>query len=625
MKDQTAANKHPKAGKKPSRELEAVTIRFAGDSGDGIQLTGGQFTNSTAALGNDLSTLPDYPAEIRAPAGSLPGVSGFQIQFSSRKVLTPGDRPQVLVAFNPAALKVNLKSLEPGALIIANKDAFGEANLKKAAYEKNPLEDGSLSAYRVLAVEMTHLTEHALADLKLARPQVERCKNFFALGIMYWIYERPLEPTQAWIRGKFAKRPELMEANLRALQAGHVYAETAEIFEHTYRVKRAPIRPGRYRNIMGNEAAALGLVAASRLAKKELYLGSYPITPATEILQFLSGYKGHRVKVLQAEDEIAAVCSSIGASFAGCLAATSTSGPGLALKSEAMGLAVITELPLVIINVQRGGPSTGLPTKTEQADLFQAIFGRNGESPLVVLAAATPSDCFTMTVEAARIAIKYMTPVVMLSDGYLANGSEPWRVPTLDELPKFEVPSAGEPAGFAPYKRDPKTLSRPWAVPGMPGFEHRIGGLEKQDVTGSVSYDADNHERMSRLRAEKIARVADEIPSTQVLGQPSGKVLVVGWGSTYGAITAAVQSLQAEGQPVSSIHLRNLWPLPPDLGSILKRFERVLVPEINLGQLLFLLRERYLLPAVGLNKVKGQPFRVDEVRQGILEQLQAKG
>jgi len=623
MKEKTAEGRDLKSKKKGVSEIDSVVIRFAGDSGDGIQLTGSQFTNATASLGNDLSTLPDYPAEIRAPAGSLSGVSGFQIQFSAREVLTPGDRPQVLVAFNPAALKVNLKEIEPGGSIIANADAFTEANLKKAGYEKNPLLDGSLSAYRVIAVEMTAMTDRALSDLKLARPQVERCKNFFALGLMYWLYERPLEPTQAWIRTKFQKRPELVEANLRALQAGYSYAETTELFEHTFRIRKAPIRPGLYRNITGNEAAAIALVAASKLAKRQLFLGSYPITPASEILQFLSGCKGHRVKVLQAEDEIAAVCSAIGASFAGCLAATSTSGPGVALKSEALGLAVMTELPLVVINVQRGGPSTGLPTKTEQTDLFQAVFGRNGEAPLVVLAAATPSDCFSMTLEAARIAIKYMTPVFMLSDGYLASGSEPWRIPSLDELPKFEEPLLADAASFAPYKRDPRTLSRPWVAPGTPAFQHRIGGLEKQDVTGSVSYDPENHEKMVRLRAEKIARVACEIPPTKVAGKDSGKVIVVSWGSTYGAVTAAVQQLQAKGQPVSAVHLRYLWPLPLDLGPILKRFEQVLVPEVNLGQLLYLLRERYLVDAVGLNKVKGQPFRVDEVRQKVEELLRS--
>jgi 2-oxoglutarate ferredoxin oxidoreductase subunit alpha len=527
----------------------------------------------------------------------------------------------VLVAFNPAALKVNLRELEPGASIIANADSFGEPHLKKAGYEKNPLTDGSLSAYRVIAVEMTTMTGRALTDMKLARPQVERCKNFFALGLMYWLYERPLEPTQAWIRTKFQKRPELVEANLRALQAGYSYAETTELFEHTFRIRKAPIRPGLYRNITGNEAAAIALVTAGKLAKRQLFLGSYPITPASEILQILSGCKGHRVKVLQAEDEIAAVCSSIGAAFAGCLAATSTSGPGVALKSEALGLAVMTELPLVIINVQRGGPSTGLPTKTEQADLFQAVFGRNGEAPLVVLAAATPSDCFSMTLEAARIAIKYMTPVFLLSDGYLANGSEPWRIPALEDLPRFEEPLQTDLASFAPYKRDPKTLSRPWVAPGRPGFQHRIGGLEKQDVTGSVSYDPENHERMVRLRAEKIARVAAEIPPTRVLGKDSGKILVVSWGSTYGAVTAAVQQLQAQGKPVSAVHLRHLWPLPSDLGALVKRFDRVLVPEINLGQLLYMLRERYLVPAVGLNKIKGQPFRVHEIRDKIEEML----
>ncbi|MFA6029658.1 MAG: 2-oxoacid:acceptor oxidoreductase subunit alpha [Elusimicrobiota bacterium] len=606
---------------KPVAEIDAVTIRFAGDSGDGVQLTGSQFTSATASAGNDLSTLPDYPAEIRAPAGSLPGVSGFQIQFSSREVLTPGDRPQVLVAFNPAALKVNIKELEPGGTIIANLDAFKEANLKKAGYEKNPLEDGSLSAYRVIPIEMTTLTERALAGLDLPRAQSERCKNIFALGIMYWLYERPLEPTRAWIKSKFKKNAVIVEANLRALEAGHAYAETTEIFEHHFRVRKAPIRPGRYRNVTGNEAVALALVAAAKRAGRELFYGSYPITPASEVLQFLSGYKAQRIKVFQAEDEIAAVCSTIGASFAGALAATGTSGPGLALKSEAMGLAVMTELPLVIVNVQRGGPSTGLPTKTEQSDLFQCMFGRNGESPCVVLAAATPSDCFDMTVEAARLAVKYMTPVVLLSDGYLANGSEPWRIPALKDLPAFETPPEFDAANFAPYRRDPKTLSRPWVSPGRAGYEHRIGGLEKQDVTGAVSYDPDNHEHMTRQRAEKIARVASEIPPTKVVGKDSGKLLVVGWGSTYGAIAAAVQDLQNAGESVSFVHLRHIHPLPSDLAGILKRFERVLVPEMNLGQLQFVLRANYLVPAEGLHKMKGQPFSVRELREGILAAL----
>jgi 2-oxoglutarate ferredoxin oxidoreductase subunit alpha len=611
----------PKPRRKPAAEIGSVTIRFAGDSGDGIQLTGGQFTAATASAGNDLSTMPDYPAEIRAPAGSLPGVSGFQIQFSCDEVLTPGDSPQVLVAFNPAALKTNLKDVEAGGFVIVNTDAFNEANLKKANYAADPLKDGSLSAYRVVPVAMTTLTEGVLEGMGLDRKQIERCKNFFALGLMYWLYERPLEPTEAWIRSKFKKSPEMAEANLKALRAGHSFADTAELFEHHYRVRKAPIRPGRYRNVTGNEAAALALVAAARLAGRELFLGSYPITPASEILQNLSGMKAQRVRVFQAEDEIAGVCSSIGAAFAGSLAATSTSGPGLALKSEGIGLAVIAELPLVVVNVQRGGPSTGLPTKTEQADLLQALYGRNGEAPVPVLAAATPADCFDATLEAARIAVKYMTPVFMLSDGYLANGSEPWRIPPPEEMPPFPKPEVPEAASFAPYRRDPKTLGRPWVEPGRPGYEHRIGGLEKADVTGSVSYDPENHERMCRLRAEKIERIAQDIAPTKILGSPEGSLLVVSWGSTYGAVTAAVRELQSLGQSVSAVNLRYLNPLPPDLGDILKRFRAVAVPEVNLGQLSLVLRARYLVPAVGINKIKGQPFRVQELRESLAELL----
>ncbi|MEK7744886.1 MAG: 2-oxoacid:acceptor oxidoreductase subunit alpha, partial [Elusimicrobiota bacterium] len=558
-------------------EIDSVTIRFAGDSGDGIQLTGGQFTTATAIAGNDLSTLPDYPAEIRAPAGTLPGVSGFQIHFSSREVLTPGDAPQMLVAFNPAALKANLKDLEAGGTIVVNTDSFSAQTLKKAGYAANPLEDGSLSAYRVIPIEMTTLTDNALSGMNLTRVQIDRCKNFFALGVMYWLYERPIDATLAWIRMKFKKVPAMVDANEKALIAGYNYAETTEIFSHHYRVKKAPIAPGRYRNITGNEAVAVGLVAASRLCGRTLFYGSYPITPASDILHSLSKFKAFRVKTFQAEDEIAAAAASIGASFGGHLAVTGTSGPGVALKSEAIGLAVMTELPLVIVNVQRGGPSTGLPTKTEQADLFQAVFGRNGECPVIVVAPATPGECFEYAIEACRLAIKYMTPVFLLSDGYLANGSEPWKIPSLDQLAK--IPVSNEPAAdFAPYRRDPKTLARPWVLPGTPGREHRIGGIEKQNITGNVSYDPDNHEAMIRLRAEKVARSESDIRPTRILGKYSGEVLVVGWGSTYGAITAAVQALQTQGHAVSAVHLRHLNPLPPDLGPILGRFAHVRVP-----------------------------------------------
>ena len=627
--DTPAKTPSPEAKRKrevPIEELDAVTIRFAGDSGDGVQLTGGQFTTTTAIAGNDLSTFPDYPAEIRAPAGTLPGVSGFQIHFSSRDVLTPGDAPQVLVAFNPAALKANLKDLELGGTILVNTDAFTAMNFKKANIAVSPLEDGSLSAYRLIEVPMTSLTDKALAGMGLTPVQVSRCKNFFALGIMYWLYERPSETTAAWIRQKFAKNPLFVEANIKALEAGWSYAETTEIFSRTYRVKKAPIAPGRYRNITGNEATALGLVAASKLSEHTLFLGSYPITPASDILHNLSKYKSYRVKTFQAEDEIAAIASAIGASFAGHLAITTTSGPGLALKTEAIGLAVMTELPLVIVNVQRGGPSTGLPTKTEQADLLQAVHGRNGESPVAVLAAATPADCFTMAIEACRWAMKYRHPVILLTDGYLANGSEPWKIPAVADLPRFEVSHApgAEPGAFMPYKRDEKTLARPWVVPGTPGYEHRIGGLEKANGTGAVSYDNDNHELMCRLRAEKVARMAQEIPPTQVLGPEKADVLVVGWGSTYGAITSAVSDMQKAGKSVASLHLRHLNPLPPDLGAVLKRYKRVIVAEMNFGQLEKLLRAEFLLPTVGLHKMKGQPFKISEIKAKVESVLAGK-
>ncbi|MBI5596182.1 MAG: 2-oxoacid:acceptor oxidoreductase subunit alpha, partial [Elusimicrobia bacterium] len=563
---------------------------------------------------------------IRAPAGTLPGVSGFQIHFSSRDVLTPGDQPQVLVAFNPAALKANLKDLELGGTILVNTDAFTALNFKKANIAVSPLEDGSLSSYRLIEVPMTTLTDKALTGMGLTPVQVSRCKNFFALGIMYWLYERPSETTASWIRQKFAKNPLFVEANIKALEAGWSYAETTEIFSRTYRVKKAPIAPGRYRNITGNEAAALGLVAASKLSNHTLFLGSYPITPASDILHNLSKYKSYRVKTFQAEDEIAAIASAIGASFAGHLAVTTTSGPGLALKTEAIGLAVMTELPLVIVNVQRGGPSTGLPTKTEQADLLQAVHGRNGESPVAVLAAATPADCFTMAIEACRWAMKYRHPVILLTDGYLANGSEPWKIPAVADLPRFEVSHApgSEPGSFMPYKRDEGTLARPWVVPGTPGYEHRIGGLEKANITGAVSYDNDNHELMCRLRAEKVARMAQEIPPTQVMGPEKADVLVVGWGSTYGAITSAVGDMQKAGKSVASLHLRHLNPFPSGLGTVLKRYKRVIVAEMNFGQLEKLLRAEYLLPTVGLHKMKGQPFKISEIKAKVESVLAGK-
>jgi 2-oxoglutarate/2-oxoacid ferredoxin oxidoreductase subunit alpha len=602
-------------------ELENVTIRFAGDSGDGMQLTGTQFTHTSAIFGNDISTLPDFPAEIRAPAGSLPGVSGFQINFSSRDIRTPGDEPNVLVAMNPAALKVNLPDLEKGGILIVNSDAFTDLNLKKAGYERNPLEDGTLAGYRVIAIPLSDLNANALKGLNLNKKEAERCKNFFALGMMYWLYDRPLEQTLKWIEAKFQKNAQIAAANSQALRAGFNYADTTELFTTHYRVRKADLAPGKYRNITGNEATALGFIAASQMAQRPLFYASYPITPASDILHELSRHKNFGVKTFQAEDEIAAMGAAIGASFSGHLGLTGTSGPGVALKSEAIGLAVMTELPVVIANIQRGGPSTGLPTKTEQADLLQAMFGRNGECPVAIVAPATPADCFTMAFEAFRIAIKFMTPVFFLSDGYLANGSEPWRIPATNELPMIDVKFRTDPEGFHPYLRDKETLARPWAIPGTAGLEHRIGGLEKQHVTGNVSYHPENHEFMVRLRAEKIARIANFIPEIEVFGKPKGKVLVVSWGGTYGAITSAMEVLQKRGESVSGIHLRYLNPFPRNLGDILSRFEKVLIPELNLGQLQLLLRARYLVNAAGLHKVKGRPFKISELIEKIEEIL----
>ncbi|MBI5239270.1 MAG: 2-oxoacid:acceptor oxidoreductase subunit alpha [Elusimicrobia bacterium] len=615
----------PRAKSRPVEDLDSVTIRFAGDSGDGIQVAGAQFSTATALAGNDLSTFPDYPADIRAPQGSLYGVSGYQIHFSSGRAYTPGDAPDVLVAMNPAALKVNLKDLRQGGLLVVNSDAFTPANLAKAGYAASPLEDGSLAGYRVIPVEFSQRTGEALQGLALTKPQVERCKNFYALGMMYWLYDRPLEATLGWISGKFKKVPLMAEANRKALLAGNAFAETAELFGQCYRVKAAPAQAGLCRNVTGNEAMALGLLTASQLSGLQLWYGSYPITPASEILHELSKYKNLGVKTFQAEDEIAAVCSAIGASFAGSLGTTGTSGPGVSLKSEALGLAAMVELPLVIVNVQRGGPSTGLPTKTEQSDLFQALYGRHGECPMPVLAAATPADCFQVAVEACRIAVKYMTPVLVLSDGFLGIGAEPWRVPDAAALPKFPPRPLPPPDQFQPYQRDPETLARPWARPGLAGYEHRVGGLEKADVTGAVSYDPENHERMCRLRQAKIERIASELPPVEVLGPKQGKVLVVGWGSTYGAITAAVSRLQAAGESAACLHLRHLNPLPPGLGEALSRYERVLVPELNLGQLVYVLRGRFLVDAQGLHKVKGQSFQVAEVESAVRKLLKGGG
>jgi 2-oxoglutarate ferredoxin oxidoreductase subunit alpha len=607
---------------KEKKDLQEVTIRFAGDSGDGMQLTGTQFTNTSAVFGNDISTLPDFPAEIRAPAGSLPGVSGFQLHFSSRDIRTPGDEPNVLVAMNPAALRVNLADLEAGGILIVNSDAFNANNLKKAGYANNPIEDGSLSGYRLFSLPITSLNANALTETKLTKKEIDRCKNFFALGILYWLYDRPMKVTLDWIDMRFKKTPELAKANALSLKAGYYYGETTELFTTHYRVEKARLAPGKYRNITGNEATAIGLVTASQLAGRPLFYASYPITPASDILHELSKHQNFGVKSFQAEDEIAAMGAAIGASFSGYLGLTGTSGPGLCLKSEGLNLAVMTELPVVVVDVQRGGPSTGLPTKTEQADLLQAMYGRNSESPVAIVAPSTPGDCFTMAIEAWRIAIKYMTPVLYLSDGYLANGSEPWRIPKVEDLPKIEVNFRTEAEGFFPYLRDEQTLARPWAIPGTPGLEHRIGGLEKQNITGNVSYDPENHDLMVRLRAEKIARIANEIPDVEVLGEREGEVLVVGWGGTYGALTAAVEECRARNLSVSSIHLRYLNPFPKNLGDILGRFEKILVPELNLGQLSMLLRSKFLVPAISFTKVKGKPFKISEIIDKIEETLE---
>ncbi|MFA6434339.1 MAG: 2-oxoacid:acceptor oxidoreductase subunit alpha [Elusimicrobiales bacterium] len=611
---------------KPSKnikisELDCVTIRFAGDSGDGIQLVGSQFANATAISGNDLSTLPDYPAEIRAPAGSLGGVSGFQISFGDESVLTPGNKPDVLIVMNPAALAVNIRNIDKGSVIITNSDAFTPAALEKAGYVSNPLEDDTLSNYRVIAIPVSALTEGALTGSGLARAQIAKCKNFYMLGIMYWMYDLPLEPTMNWIKTKFKKTPELAEANIRVLTAGRNYADATEIFDARFQIRKSPVVPGKYRNLTGNEAAAYALITAAKLLKRKLFYGSYPITPASEILHTLAKHKANDVVVYQAEDEIAAVCAAIGAAFAGCMAATGTSGPGLSLKIEALGLAVITELPLVVVDVQRGGPSTGLPTKTEQSDLLQAVYGRHGESPLVVMAASGPADCFTTTLEAARIAVKYMTPVIVLSNSYLSNGSEPFRIPKLGELPKFELPPTPAPADFKPYMRDHDTLGRPWVGPGMKGYEHRTGGLEKAENSGAISYEAENHEKMTKIRGEKVARVAREIPPIKIHGDNEGELLVVGWGSTFGAVTQAVTEARKTGLSVSAVHVKFLNPLPSDLGAVMRRFRKVLVPEENTGQFRMMLRSAYALEPIGLNKVQGQPLNSEEVLGKINEIL----
>ena len=604
------------------REIrEQAVIRFCGDSGDGMQITGSQFTNTVALYGNDLATLPDYPAEIRAPAGTLPGVSGFQVHFSSSDVYTPGDSVDALIAMNPAALKMNLPDLKANGILIVNLDDFGETDLRKAQMTSNPLEDHSLDGYRLFSVELTKLTRAALKELGLDNKTVDRCKNFFALGMCYWLYNRSMDGTLRWIEDKFKSKPALVQANRLAMQAGYSYCEATEAFQISYEIPPAKLKPGVYRNISGNTALAMGFVAASQKAGLPLFLGSYPITPASDILHELSAYKSFGVITFQAEDEIAAITSSIGAAYAGALALTTTSGPGMSLKTEALGLAVAIEIPLVIVNVQRGGPSTGLPTKTEQADLLQAMFGRNSEAPIPIIAPATPGDCFWMALEACRIAIKYMVPVILLSDGYLANGAEPWRVPDADEIPDIPVQFAKDPTDFKPYRRNPDTLARPWAIPGTPGLEHRIGGLEKQDVSGNINYEPLNHENMVRIRAAKVAGIVQDIPDAIAAGDPEGDLLIVAWGSTHGSITAAVKSQRAQGRRIGHLHLRYLNPLPANLAQIFKRYKKILVPELNMGQLLWLLRAKYLVDAIGLNKIQGRPFKQAELEQKIEEVL----
>ena len=599
--------------------LEDVVIRFAGDSGDGMQMTGSQFTNTSAMFGNDLSTLPDFPAEIRAPAGTLPGVSAFQVRIADYDIHTPGDAPDVLVAMNPAALKKELPDLKPNGIVIANTDEFGERNLAKAGYAANPLEDGSLGGFRVFSVAIATLTKRALEGSGLDNKTAERSKNMFALGMCYWLFSRTMENTEAFLRKQFAKKPDLAEGNVKVLRAGWNYCDITEAFHTRYEIDPAPMEPGLYRNIMGNTAMALGLIAASRRSGLPLFLGAYPITPASDVLHELSKYKSFGVTTFQAEDEIAAVCSAIGASFGGALGVTVSSGPGIALKTEAMNLAVMTELPLIVCDIQRGGPSTGLPTKTEQADLLQVMFGRNGESPLPVLAASSPKDCFDIVLEAVRIATQYMVPVVVLSDGYLANGSEPWKLPKVEELPDLRIEFRTDPVAFHPYERDPETLGRPWAIPGTPGLEHRIGGIEKEDVTGNISYDPENHERMVHLRAEKVERIARSIPPLEVIGDADAELLVLGWGSTAGAITGAVNTARRQGLKVARAHLRHLNPMPGNVGDLLARFPRVLVPEMNMGQLALLLRAKYLKDVVSYTKVQGKPF----TRQQIFDKIRA--
>jgi len=615
---------------KQVQQLDRVIIRFAGDSGDGMQLAGDRFTQETATFGNDLSTLPNFPAEIRAPAGTLPGVSSFQLHFADHDILTPGDAPDVLVAMNPAALKANLSDLPRGADIIANTDEFTKRNLTKVGYAESPLEDGSLEAYQLHALRITSLTVKALEGYDISRKDAERAKNMFALGLLSWLYSRPTSGTMKFLESKFATKPEIMRANVAAFQAGWNYGETTEDFSVQYEVKPATLQPGTYRNITGNSALAYGLVAASRRSGLPLFLGSYPITPASDILHELSKLKRFGVRTFQAEDEISGVGAALGASFGGGLGVTTTSGPGMCLKAETIGLAASVELPLIICDIQRAGPSTGMPTKTEQADLLMALYGRNGESPVAVVAPANPSDCFDIAIEAVRIAVKYRTPVIILSDGYLANGSEPWRIPAVDSLAKlrddfkFAIPNEGPGAngssGFMPFQRDPQTLARPWAIPGTPGLEHRIGGIEKADGDGTISYDPDNHDKMVRLRQAKIDGIAADIAPLEVDDPDGARVLVLGWGSTYGSIGAAVRRVRLAGGAIAQAHLRHLSPFPANLGEVLRGYDKVLVPEINLGQLALLIRGRYLVDVISYNRVRGLPFRAAELA-GVMEDV----
>jgi 2-oxoglutarate ferredoxin oxidoreductase subunit alpha len=602
--------------------IESAVIRFAGDSGDGMQLTGTQFTDTSALAGNDLATFPDYPAEIRAPAGTLAGVSGFQVHFSSHRVYTPGDSVDALVAMNPAALAKNLKDVRPGGTVLIDTNGFNKKNVEKARLQADPREDGSLDGYRLIEVDITDLTLKAIEELRLPQRSATRCKNMFALGLVYWMYSRSVDHTEQWLAAKFRSKPELADANVRTLRAGYHYGETHELFAHVYRVDAADLEPGLYRNISGNEALAYGLIAAAELSGRELFYGSYPITPASPILHYLARQKALGVKTFQAEDEIAAVCATIGAAYGGALGVTASSGPGIALKQEAIALACVLELPMIIVNVQRAGPSTGMPTKTEQADLLQAIYGRHGESPLPVVAAKSPGDCFDAAIEAARIAFRHTTPVILLSDGYIANGAEPWKIPTVADYAPIEVRFATDPEGFQPYSRN-DDLARPLALPGTPHLEHRIGGLEKEHLTGHISYDGKNHEFMGRLRAEKVARVTAHIPPTDVMGDASGDVLLLAWGGTYGTMRQAVQRVRSAGHRVGHVHLRHMSPLPADLNAIFGRFKRVVVAEINLGQLRQIVRGIYAIDAHAIQKLQGQPFRVAEVEAALLTQVEA--